>query len=123
MHSQAPYVDGITCEKDQIGVEMYHMFLSENNHKPDCYFDGIKDMMTVDLIRKNGRKISTVSGYFKYRKLYSSYMGIGQVFAIIATYGNHSSAYIPAVSYGCDLNNPESCIGPGKKIKKIKHIF
>ncbi|XP_063913266.1 transmembrane 7 superfamily member 3-like [Zophobas morio] len=113
VQSQAPSAFDTTCDKNNIQVDLYHLYLHENNYAEKYYFNGIENMLTVDLIKSHGYKVSTVDGYFKYRKLYSAYRGVGQVFAIVATYHNRSSAYVPAVSYGCDLDNQdESCYGP-----------
>jgi hypothetical protein len=92
---------------------MYHLFLHESSYDQSGYFDAVENMLTVDSIKSRGYKVTTVDGYYKYRKLYSAYRGVGQVFAIVATHHNRSSAYVPAVSYGCDLANfDESCYGP-----------
>lgn len=112
VQSQPPSMLNSNCDKNGIQVEMYHLYLHENNYDSYYYFWAIESMLTVDLIRAKGVKIPTVEGYFKYRKLYATYRGVGQVFAIVATYGNTSSAYVPAVSYGCDLTEPETCTGP-----------
>ncbi|XP_044254477.1 transmembrane 7 superfamily member 3-like [Tribolium madens] len=112
VQSQPPSIIDSTCDKNKLQVDMYHLYLHENNYDPLYYFNGIEKMLTVNLIQKNGHKVSTVDGYFKYRKLYSAYRGVGQVFAIVATNGNVSSAYVPAVSYSCDLTQMDTCNGP-----------
>ncbi|RZC42089.1 transmembrane 7 superfamily member 3-like, partial [Asbolus verrucosus] len=100
VQSQPPSAIGTTCEKNNVLVELYHLYLHEDDFKQSRYFNGLEKMLTVDAIKVNGYKVTTVDGYFKYRKLYSAYRGVGQVFGIIATYQNKSSAYIPAISYG-----------------------
>ncbi|KAJ8968077.1 hypothetical protein NQ314_002477 [Rhamnusium bicolor] len=115
VESQAPSAYGVDCGDNKIQVDMYHMFLNEYDNKVQPYFDAIIQMITVDNIKLHGRKIPPGTEFFKYRRLYSSYRGTGEVFAIVATYNNRSSAYVPAVSYGCDLTKwDESCVGPGK---------
>lgn len=40
---------------------------------------------------------------------------MGAVFGVIATFKNESSAYVPAISYACDvLNWDTDCNGPSK---------
>ena len=42
------------------------------------------------------------------------------MYAIIAIYGNASSAYVPAVSYACDINSwDETCVGPVSVVWKV----
>ncbi|KAJ8913338.1 hypothetical protein NQ315_013309 [Exocentrus adspersus] len=111
--SQPPSAYGISCDNNTIQVEMYHLFLNENDNNINTYFEGIDKMLTVDNIRSYGRKVPSNSENFFYHRLFSSYRGTGEVFAIVSTYNNRSSAYVPAVSYGCDLVNWDiSCIGP-----------
>lgn len=44
------------------------------------------------------------------RRTFSAYPGTGAVYAMISTYRNVSSAYVPSFSYACSpLSNPESC--------------
>ncbi|KAH0809332.1 hypothetical protein MTP99_011906 [Tenebrio molitor] len=113
VQSQPPSAFDSSCDKNKIQVDMYHLFLHESSYDQSGYFDAVENMLTVDSIKSRGYKVTTVDGYYKYRKLYSAYRGVGQVFAIVATHHNRSSAYVPAVSYGCDLANfDESCYGP-----------
>lgn len=44
------------------------------------------------------------------RRVYSAYPGTGSAYAMIANYGNHSSAYVTTFSYACDpFSDPDSC--------------
>lgn len=115
VHAQPPSAYGVSCDKNPIEVEMYHIYLREYDNSQQTYFDGLSKMITVEGIRAYGRKVYAIEGRFKYGRLYSSYRGTGEVFAIIATYSNRSSAYVPAVSYGCEvLNWDTDCVGPGE---------
>lgn len=50
------------------------------------------------------------------RNYYSAYRGTGAVFGVVATYKHGSSAYVPAVSYACDvLDWDADCNGPGER--------
>lgn len=114
VHSQPPSAYGISCDKNRIQVDTYHLFLPENDNTQDTYFDVLTKMLTVENIKLNGRKVHSLEGRYKYGRLFSSYRGTGEVFGIIATYNNRSSAYVPAISYGCDvLNWDTDCVGPG----------
>lgn len=113
--TQPPSAYGVSCDDNKIHVEMYQLFLGEYDKNENNYFAGITSMLTVDNIRANGRKVPSGEAYFLYHRLFSSYRGTGEVFAILATYNNRTSAYVPAVSYGCDMANWDgSCVGPSK---------
>ncbi|CAH1159932.1 unnamed protein product [Phaedon cochleariae] len=113
VNSQAPSAYGVSCDEDRVEVAMFHLYLPEYDNNNETYFHGIEKMLTVKNILKYGTQVSVPENYFKYRRLYSSYKGTGEVFAIVATYNNKSAAYVPAVSYGCDLLNwQQSCMGP-----------
>lgn len=116
VESQPPSAYGVSCDDNKkIHLEMYHLFLGEYDKSVNAYFEGITKMLTVENIRVNGRKVPSNEGYFLYHRLFSSYRGTGEVFAILATFNNRTSAYVPAVSYGCDMRNWDgSCIGPSK---------
>ncbi|KAG5879208.1 hypothetical protein JTB14_004098 [Gonioctena quinquepunctata] len=113
VESQPPSVYGISCDDNDVQVDMYHLYLPEFRKGNETYFDGIEKMLTVEDILEFGTKVPDIEGYFKFRRLYSSYRGIGEVFGVIATYRGWSTAYVPAISYGCDLLNwDQNCIGP-----------
>lgn len=114
VQNQPPSAYGVSCDVNKIQVDMYHMYLPEYDNNNETYFHGIKQMMTVESIRKNGRKVRELEGYFKYGRFYSNYRATGEVFAVVATYKGKSAAYVPAVSYGCDRQFWDTqCIGPG----------
>lgn len=54
-------------------------------------------------------------GHSYLRRYFSAYPGVGTIYAVVARYGNLTSAYVPAVTYACNINNWDiDCIGPGK---------
>ncbi|XP_060532459.1 transmembrane 7 superfamily member 3-like isoform X2 [Cylas formicarius] len=113
--SQPPSRRKSSCNNnDRVQVDMYHMFLSENDPNETNYFTGIANMMTVERIKKNGRRVHKTD-YAKYKIFYNLYRGTGEIFAVIATDVGGSSAYVPAASFGCDLSKWDAdCAGPGK---------
>lgn len=94
---------------------MFHLYLTEYDNKEETYFNSLSKMISAKLIKLNGKKVVSLQGRYKYGRLFSSYRGTGEVFGIIATYKNRSSAYVSAVSYGCDILNWDTdCVGPSK---------
>ncbi|XP_057659697.1 transmembrane 7 superfamily member 3-like isoform X3 [Diorhabda carinulata] len=117
VNSQPPSYNGISCVNNSIQTNMFHMFLNDYDNSMESYFNGLEKMLTVDGILKYGRKVPDTLSTGKFSRLYSSYIGTGEIFAIITNYNNRSSVYVPAVSYGCDISKwKESCLGPEKTI-------
>lgn len=116
---QAPLIKDHICE-DHLGVlDMYHLYLEEWNFEKTEYFSKIQSLLTVDDIIRNGRKVPEPHGATSLRRYYNSYSGTGSVFVAVATFGNFSSAYVPAVSYGCDVSDGvSSCVKTSKKKQK-----
>lgn len=114
VNAQPPSAYGVSCDNNKVQVEIFHLFLPAYDNKQETYFQGLSKMVTVENIRMNGKKVYNLEGRLKYGRLFNSYRGTGEVFGIIATYKNRSSAYVSAVSYGCDLLNwNTNCVGPG----------
>ncbi|XP_053976872.1 transmembrane 7 superfamily member 3-like [Hylaeus volcanicus] len=98
------------CEKNKVELEIYQMFLSEQDFTIDSYFIGITNMLTVEDIIQNGRKISGSQALTPMRRVFNAYTGTGSVYAAVAKYGNYSASYVPGFSYACSpLLYPESC--------------
>lgn len=96
-------------------VSLYHMFLYEFDFSENAYFKGIAAMLDVENIKKHGRLVPSVAGSSKYKTIYSAYQGTGEVFAVVVEYGKRSAAYVPTVSYSCDLKRiSDTCFGPGR---------
>lgn len=49
----------LTCEKNPVEVEMYQIFLNEQDFSINSYFVAITSMLTVTDIKKNGVKVLT----------------------------------------------------------------
>lgn len=112
--AQAASVFAENCEENNVGIEMYHLYLNEWDFTQLSYFKGIESMLIVDRIITNGRRVPHYVGYSNLRKYYNAYKGTGSVFAVIAKYKNRTSAYIPGFSYACDPRNETTCYEPGK---------
>ncbi|KAK4886783.1 hypothetical protein RN001_003054 [Aquatica leii] len=94
-------------------LDMYHLYLEEETFDKNTYFNGIANFLTVKHIKKYGTKVSDSVKHLPLRRYYNAYKSTGTIFAIIANSHNYSSAYVPAVSYACDINNwEENCVGP-----------
>lgn len=99
-----------TCEKEPVEVQVYQMYLSERDLTAETYFTGIVNMLTVDDIKGNGAKATASIVSSPMRRIFSAYIGVGSVYVAVASYGNHSAAYVPIVSYGCNPTiDPVSC--------------
>lgn len=81
--SQPPSMYGYSCDKNDIKVEMYHMYLEEYNNGEKEYFDGINKMLTVDDIRKNGELVTKDFKQSPYRRMFSAYWGIGKFLPLL----------------------------------------
>ncbi|KAH0558327.1 transmembrane 7 superfamily member 3-like [Cotesia glomerata] len=101
--ASAPLINGLKlpCEKNLVTYEIYRLYTDESDFNNETYFSTIITMLTVDDIIKNAVKIPTSASRSPMRKVYSSYPGTGSAYVMIATFGNHSSAYVPIFSYGC----------------------
>lgn len=125
--ASAPLINGLKlpCEKNLVTYETYRLYTDESDFNNETYFSTIIKMLTVDDIIQNAVKvfiylclclfmlklinilikiifqIAISAGKSPMRKVYSSYPGTGSAYVMIATFGNHSSAYVPIFSYGC----------------------
>ncbi|CAG5076300.1 Similar to TM7SF3: Transmembrane 7 superfamily member 3 (Homo sapiens) [Cotesia congregata] len=101
--ASAPLINGLKlpCEKNLVTYEIYRLYTDESDFNNETYFSTIIKMLTVDDIIKNAVKIPTSASRSPMRKVYSSYPRTGSAYVMIATFGNHSSAYVPIFSYGC----------------------
>ncbi|XP_063700750.1 uncharacterized protein LOC134831044 [Culicoides brevitarsis] len=92
-------------ENDQISYETRFRYLRVGDLSSHTYFEGIKDMLTADGARKNGRKNDlafqegneTVS-------LFAKIKGTAIVVQTIALDYGGRSVYIPAVTYSCNVH-------------------
>ncbi|XP_072762373.1 transmembrane 7 superfamily member 3 [Anoplolepis gracilipes] len=97
------------CEKNPVQHKMYRLYLPRQDFTPDTYFEAIASMLTPQDIVQNGDEIPP-SLTSSMRRIYSAYTGTGSVYAVVASYGNYSSAYTPIFTYACSpLLYPETC--------------
>ncbi|CAK9825197.1 Transmembrane 7 superfamily member 3, partial [Anthophora retusa] len=98
------------CKNDPVELEIYWMSLTEQDFSVDSYFVGISNMLTVESIMENGQKIEPRNATSWMRRVFSAYTGIGTFYVAVATYKDHSAAYVPAFTYACSpIIDPESC--------------
>ncbi|PBC33494.1 Transmembrane 7 superfamily member [Apis cerana cerana] len=64
-----------TCEKEPVEVEMYQMYLPEQDLTAETYFTGIVNMLTVEDIKKNGVKV-LAEGVLKFISAVCFFVGL-----------------------------------------------
>ncbi|KAL1506734.1 hypothetical protein ABEB36_006040 [Hypothenemus hampei] len=122
--SQPPSIFESLCDRSDIQTDMYFLYLKEHNNNADEYFRGIEQMMSPANITKYGTRVIEALTSTKFKQMYSRYAGTGRVFAIVSTYKNKTSAYVPTVSYSCDLHLwEEDCLGPNGVYWKLVTAF
>ncbi|CAH2087930.1 unnamed protein product [Euphydryas editha] len=87
---------------DKALVFFYQMYLPERNFDADTYFDGIKNMMTMDGIENFGEYLPENGD--RMRRMMSAYPGTGAVYVAVAISTQNTSAYsvyVPTYSYAC----------------------
>ncbi|XP_057340294.1 transmembrane 7 superfamily member 3-like [Microplitis mediator] len=110
----------LPCEKNLITYEAYRLYTDESDFSNETYFSTIIKMLTVDDIVKNGAKVPTLFYTSPMRRIYSSYPGVGSAYVMIATFKNHSSAYVPIFSYSCTpFSDDKSCYYLNTTISKV----
>ncbi|ENN78426.1 hypothetical protein YQE_05109, partial [Dendroctonus ponderosae] len=115
--SQPPSQFGNFCNRSNIVTRMYYLYLSEHDNSTEQYFANIQKMISVDDIVKYGTLVLEGLTANRFKQMYSRYAGTGRVFAAVSTRLGRSAAYVPAVSYGCDVAAWDAdCSGPGKDI-------
>ncbi|XP_026666998.1 transmembrane 7 superfamily member 3-like isoform X2 [Ceratina calcarata] len=93
-----------------VSVEIYQMFLTEQDFSSLGYFSAISSMLTVQDIKTNGIEVASASVMSPMRRVFSAYTGVGSVYVAVAKYGENYAAYVPAFSYACHpVVDPESC--------------
>lgn len=45
------------CNDSSVNIDIYHMYLEENDFSYSSYFEGIRNMLSVNNIVKYGRKV------------------------------------------------------------------
>lgn len=83
-------------------VYFYQMYLPERDFDADTYFDGLKNMMTMDGIDDFGEYLPQNGD--RMRRMMSAYPGTGVVYVAVAISTENTSAYsvyVPTYSYAC----------------------
>ncbi|XP_033211583.1 transmembrane 7 superfamily member 3-like [Belonocnema kinseyi] len=89
------------CEKSFVQHEAYRLYLPAQDFNSESYFSAIEKMLTPEEIVKHAEKIPASSTGSSLRRVFSAYSGTGSAYAMVATYKNHSAAYVPAFTYAC----------------------
>ncbi|XP_050494697.1 transmembrane 7 superfamily member 3-like isoform X1 [Bombus huntii] len=114
----------LTCEKNPVEVEMYQIFLNEQDFSINSYFTAITSMLTVTDIKEKGVKVANPVISSPIRRVFSAYTGVGSVYVALATYGKYSAAYVPSFSYACHPTiDPASCDVLPNLLSKIVCAF
>ncbi|KAH1020104.1 hypothetical protein HUJ04_009827 [Dendroctonus ponderosae] len=122
--SQPPSQFGNFCNRSNIVTRMYYLYLSEHDNSTEQYFANIQKMISVDDIVKYGTLVLEGLTANRFKQMYSRYAGTGRVFAAVSTRLGRSAAYVPAVSYGCDVAAWDAdCSGPVGTQWKIVTAF
>lgn len=107
--SSKPGKQKVACDKNLVQHDAYHLYLPGQDFSNETYFSFIRKFLTPENILKNGVKIPESMIGSSMRRVYNAYPGVGSVYAMIATYKNHSSAYVPSFTYACDDVDFENC--------------
>ncbi|XP_045480705.1 transmembrane 7 superfamily member 3-like [Harmonia axyridis] len=104
--AEAPSSNDHSCNDSMhdVMIEVYHKYLPSQVFSKSQYFDGLSGMLSVEGIKSNGSLVAILEGYTNLEKFFSSYIGTGEVFAVLVYKNSMVSAYVPAVSYGGDIN-------------------
>ncbi|XP_063986386.1 transmembrane 7 superfamily member 3-like isoform X2 [Diachasmimorpha longicaudata] len=100
----------LPCEKNLVTYETYRLYVPEWDFTSETYFATIPKMLTVESIIKFGKRVPPKLSTSQMRRVFSAYPGTGSAYAMIATFKNSSSAYVPVFSYACSpLSSLKSC--------------
>lgn len=92
---------GASCTRDIVTHDVYRMYMPARDFTEETYFSAIQAMLTYEDILTNGTLAPLPISGSLMRRLYSLYAGTGSVYAVVAQSLQGTSAYVPAVSYGC----------------------
>lgn len=99
--AQPAVLPGRSCALDMVSYDVYRLYIPEKDFSAEAYFLSIQSMLTPNDIISYG-SVSPVPTYGSImRRLYSLYAGTGSVYVVLAHSLSGSSAYVPAVTYGC----------------------
>lgn len=110
-----------TCDvQGNITLDFYLLFVNNGDLPVNGSYKAIIQMLTVKSIKIYGHKVIKPPSGPLLRRYFSNYQGFGVVYAVIATYGDASSAYVPSFTYGCNMQNgKESCFSKDKTTEWI----
>jgi len=104
------------CKNELLDYEIFQYYLNQRDFSQNSFFDAIRQFRTVEGAHQSGREIRSFGFLPSTRSMFSLYPGVGRVFAVTVAYtGSNrrpSSAYVPSVSYGCDLSIENDCQSP-----------
>ena len=88
--------------------------MPQRDFSEETFFQTIRTMRTVKGAQIHGREIRSFGFTPTTRSLFGLYPGVGRVFAVTVTYlgsgGRYPvAAYVPSVTYGCDLRSENDC--------------
>ncbi|XP_046656254.1 transmembrane 7 superfamily member 3-like [Daphnia pulicaria] len=107
--------DVFPCESESLLYEVYHYYLAQRDFTEDSFFNAIRLLRTVNGAKEFGTEIRSFGFTPTTRSRFSLYPGLGQVFVVTVTHLGEASryapasAYIPSVTYGCDLSVEGDC--------------
>uniref|UniRef100_A0A336LUU4 CSON005464 protein n=1 Tax=Culicoides sonorensis TaxID=179676 RepID=A0A336LUU4_CULSO len=93
------------CTGSDVTYEHRYKYLRIGDMSSSTYFDGIKDMITAEQARQNGRKTHlSYNTENETISLFAKIKGTGIVFQTIALDYGGRSVYIPGVTYSCNVS-------------------
>lgn len=94
---------------NKFNYEVYSYYLKENDYSEQEYISGLSRMSSVDSIEAYGTKLNNLVFQPKTRIKILAYRGKGVIYNVIVSFLNFKTAYVPIVSYDCDLADKTSC--------------
>jgi hypothetical protein len=90
---------------------VYQRCLGRGQFSVSAMMDAIEDMLTASLTLKQESSYATLQYNKAKRVTFASTPGQGVVYNVIATdkRNNQRVAYVPAITYACDIRSPDGC--------------
>ena len=106
--------NSLGCESELLHYEIFHYYMPQRDFSEKTFFETIRLMRTVKGAQHYGREIRSFGFTPTTRSLFGLYTAVGRVFAVTVTYlgsgGRYPvAAYVPSVTYGCDLSSENDC--------------
>ncbi|XP_068623092.1 transmembrane 7 superfamily member 3-like [Battus philenor] len=102
--------DPLCTSLNNANVIFYLMYLPERKFDSDTFFEGIRNMMTLDNIIENGVVVPETT--WRMRRMLSAYPGTGSIYVAVAYSSTNSSAYsvyVPTYTYACSPTDESGC--------------